>query len=779
MNHTLKLNKKIKLREFIKIPQKDEVIGAVALLLCQRASVIGTFPFGVAFFAASAKKNSLLLYFPAILIASLTQGASALKYLFCCFLLWIYKALKKDNKTALTDVSALFLSVVLSGLYEAVTLNSPVSGISFLTLEAIMSCICYPVFISVGELLKKTEKNIAPTRENTVCLVILLAILLMGLDAISLPFSISPKSIFSILLILCATMYSSFPVSVTFAFATGLISTLGQADTLTISAMFAAATLFSSMMKYFGPLGAAVGFLTGMTACVLITADALLLSISFIDIVSASILFAFIPQRFYQRTGIFLANTFRQSHERRDFRIKEYITEELNCFSHIFSEFAKRFHSALSKSPDSSGAMTGIFDETADRICIKCNRFSDCWQKNFNDTYKYMFQILDTTEKTGECTLQNAPVVFTQKCISCELFLNEFNHVYEMKKQALIQKGENKISTGLVSNQYTEISRIISELSEEIKDSFIFDEQMEKRIISLCSKEAVFIRDINVIKNKDGYYEVFFAPGIDSGSEKIEEIASEALGMKMKRVYCKNKALIKLAADNVYRINAAVFQKEKDSEPVSGDTVIHFETDKNKYYIILCDGMGSGYDASRESRMCAELLSGFLKAGFSKNVAINLINSTLALKMDREGFSTIDLCEIDLRTGKTVFVKIGGAQSYVRLDDNVVTVNAKTLPAGILENVDIENTEKILCENDMIVMVSDGVSETGYGTMRGEWVKRLMMCEGVSNEELAKSIVNSARKKIYPRTPDDMTAVVVTLERICEKEEEMSEDEAI
>ena len=91
-----------------------------------------------------------------------------------------------------------------------------------------------------------------------------------------------------------------------------------------------------------------------------------------------------------------------------------------------------------------------------------------------------------------------------------------------------------------------------------------------------------------------------------------------------------------------------------------------------------------------------------------------------------------------------------------------------------MESINTDNITRELYDNDMIVMVSDGVSEAGYGMMRGEWVKGLMKSEGINNQELAKSIVSSARKKIYPRTADDMSAVVITLHKIEALEEEIS-----
>ena len=62
-----------------------------------------------------------------------------------------------------------------------------------------------------------------------------------------------------------------------------------------------------------------------------------------------------------------------------------------------------------------------------------------------------------------------------------------------------------------------------------------------------------------------------------------------------------------------------------DGEKYSGDTFTTFEDSDGIFYAIICDGMGSGYEASRESKMTADLLSGFLKAGFSKNIQKKLL----------------------------------------------------------------------------------------------------------------------------------------------------------
>lgn len=768
--------KKINLRGMVKVPEKKDILKTIILMVCQRAAVLGGNPFGCIFFGAVCGSETAYLSIPAIIIGALWGQAPVMKYTAAALIMYIYKLMvpeKRRKKAAVALICA--GAVFLCGLYRVTASDNVAYNLVMLAVETLICAACCPVFANINDLIIQNEKNQPVSRENAVSLVIVMAVAMWGLTGITLPFSISIKSIIGIYLVLCMVMYSSIPVSASFALVCGFINSINTNEALTVAGVYAISSVFAGLMKYFGQIGAAVGFLTGITVSVLMIGDINSLSLNLIDILITSAFFAFVPLKFHQKTGVFLSNAFRPDVPRRDFRIKEYITEELNCFSNTFSEYARQFKSTFQKSAENESSPAAIFDEVSARICADCNRCADCWQKNFNDTYKYMFSILEITETTGHCDIHNAPIVFTQRCIQPELFLNEFNHVYEMSKINSLRKGEQTGERHLVSNQYSEISKIISELSEEIEGNFFFDEQKEKVIISECSKEGIYLKDINVIKNGEGYYEIFFTAAIDSEIESICNICSDVMNMKLKRVYCKNDSIVKLAVDSSYRVEVTVAQKKKDDEPVSGDTIVHFETDKNKYYIILCDGMGSGTDASKESKMTCELLGGFLKAGFSKQIALSLINSTLALKMDREGFSTIDLCEIDLRSGVAEFVKIGGAQSFLRIGNECDVISSKGLPAGILEEVSTEKVTRNLSDNDLIVMVSDGVSEVGYGMMRGEWIKRLIKLDGLSDAEMADSLINSARKKVYPRTPDDMTAAVIRLHKIEEVGEELTE----
>ena len=222
---------------------------------------------------------------------------------------------------------------------------------------------------------------------------------------------------------------------------------------------------------------------------------------------------------------------------------------------------------------------------------------------------------------------------------------------------------------------------------------------------------------------------------------------------------------VHLVSDNVFYPDIAVKKSTKDGEMVSGDTDLYFESEDNKFYVILADGMGSGKEAQKESLMTASLLKDFILAGVDIKIAIDMINSSLSLKTRPELFSTIDVLELNLLNGDANLYKVGGAQSYIKCGKNLETVLSKTLPIGIIDDIKINHICRELRPEDMVILVSDGVSEADFGAIRGEWIKKIMAYENRSSDEISTLIIENAKKRIFPNNIDDMTVISVRLQK--------------
>ncbi len=236
-----------------------------------------------------------------------------------------------------------------------------------------------------------------------------------------------------------------------------------------------------------------------------------------------------------------------------------------------------------------------------------------------------------------------------------------------------------------------------------------------------------------------------------------------------------NEEIEKDEAENVkeplYCVTTAVAQRADGGGSVSGDCFSEFDIENDRFCAILCDGMGSGQKAYRESKMTVELLREFIMTGFLREKAIGMLNTALAIKGDDESFSTVDMFELNKYTGDAEFLKIGSAETFIKHKEEVETISSSSLPVGILDDVRSNTKTRRLFAGDIVVMVSDGVGEAGYGVLKGEWIKRMIKASNSDIRRLADEILAEAVKRCYPEKDDDMTVVVMRIERTRELHE--------
>jgi len=201
--------------------------------------------------------------------------------------------------------------------------------------------------------------------------------------------------------------------------------------------------------------------------------------------------------------------------------------------------------------------------------------------------------------------------------------------------------------------------------------------------------------------------------------------------------------------------------RKKDGETVSGDAGTYFKRSDGKAYLLLCDGMGSGEAASRESGLAIRLLEQFLQTGVSADHALLTLTSALALRgEDSGGFTTVDLLELDLFTGDGALYKLGAAPTYVRQGESIRRLAGASLPAGLAEGTReaVDRFVLKLTPGDCVLMVSDGICGTG----EDGWLMALLReFDGDSPRALAARLITDSPQG----ATDDRTALVVKFER--------------
>ena len=196
-------------------------------------------------------------------------------------------------------------------------------------------------------------------------------------------------------------------------------------------------------------------------------------------------------------------------------------------------------------------------------------------------------------------------------------------------------------------------------------------------------------------------------------------------------------------------------QEKKRGNSVCGDRVASLSRG-NFFYLLLCDGMGTGPDAREDSRRAGELLEGLLAAGMAADDALETLNITTILK-EGGGECALDLLEIDLSSAEAVLYKWGGAPSYLVTGTEVKKMGTASLPpgVGVGGTHQAQRIRLSLGRGEALILTSDGIG--------GEVAEYLLQRHGdVSSENLAAGALGAG----CSRGEDDATAVVLKLRSV-------------
>lgn len=183
----------------------------------------------------------------------------------------------------------------------------------------------------------------------------------------------------------------------------------------------------------------------------------------------------------------------------------------------------------------------------------------------------------------------------------------------------------------------------------------------------------------------------------------------------------------------------------------SGDRCLWFAGVQCKYYVLLCDGMGTGAEAARDAQQATFLLRRLLGAGFPAAHALKSLNSLCALR-GQAGAVTVDLAELRLDTGKVTLYKWGAAPSYIISRGEPIRIGAPTPPPGLSVADGREAVERLsLRRGETLVLLSDGAG--GEEALHRAW------------QEAAPPAGDLAARILQYSSPssDDATVAVIRL----------------
>ena len=162
--------------------------------------------------------------------------------------------------------------------------------------------------------------------------------------------------------------------------------------------------------------------------------------------------------------------------------------------------------------------------------------------------------------------------------------------------------------------------------------------------------------------------------------------------------------------------------------------------------------MGQGYVAYKESKLTLDVLSQLVKNGISLKDTINTVNALLKIKNQGDMYTTLDLFDFNLMSSRLKVIKYGAYESYLIRNQRIDTL--KSHPIGMSSRLKMLSYDMKIQENDLFVIVSDGVGEHFLSIL--ETYKEDL--EEMNIHEMASFLY----QKAFSKTDlDDMTIIVV------------------
>lgn len=447
-----------------------------------------------------------------------------------------------------------------------------------------------------------------------------------------------------------------------------------------------------------------------------------------------------------------------------DVRAQRLVQQKLEHTAQAFHTLYDALRSAF-RPPDNDNDVATVFDRAAGRQCRGCALRDRCWKADYNVTFNAMNDATPAMVERGRAEKGDFPRYFADRCIHFPDFVAAVNEELTALFYRRQYNSRIRESRAAVCRQYAQLSDLLGEAAAELSRELTPDIAGERR---LRQRLAEWRLDASACVYRDGRGLMRVeAEGRQCAAlarpSRLSEL-SAVLGVPL-RVELEGDGTLSLIQQEPLMAVAGVAARKKTGETVSGDAGTYFKRHDGKLYLLLCDGMGSGPDANRESTLAVRLLEQLLQAGIDASRALTTLSSALALRGEETGgFTTVDLLQLDLFTGEGELFKLGAAPTYIKKGREVQRITGKSLPAGLAEGEPsaLDRFSLRLSPGDCVLMMSDGVCP---GPEDGWLREQLARFDGTSPKELARELVTRDLKE----ATDDRTALVIRVERRAQK----------
>lgn len=809
VNENLENNNKNKYKYILKnIFEKQKIALYIVVLLISTVQCSNDiYPFALAIFAAvCANLIPIGMVYILTIIGSFIGGGTdvGLNYLLTSLLFiamilifkpWYQEKYKSERKKLGIYV---FLSSFLVQALEMVFNGFLIYSLFSSILTGIITYIFYKIFANSLIVINEISKKSAFTIEEVVGASLIVAIAVSALGEFSI-FGLAVREILSILIILVLGWKHGILLGATSGITIGAVLGIIGAGDVTVISAYAFSGMLAGILSKFGRFGVIVGFITGNAIITFISNGNTQAIIYFKEIVVASLGLLLVPENIKLNIEDFIdKNLYLPTGAKYKLEENKDTVYKLNSVSETIQEISESYKEVAATTAEDNIDIKdenkkAFLEELTSRLASYennvlyddilfsgeeiINSLFDILQENNGITRVDLIEIL---KKVGTYIIEDEINEETKKDLKD--MVHVINDSYKISRVNFIWKNKIEENKKVMSNQLEGVSKVISDIAKSIDET---DEEFyieKQEIKKLAEQKKIEISEIKISREKNGRYIIkVYVESCKKEKQKecviegIEKIISKVLkqdivlqkeecAVELEQNICKQ---IYVSKDN-YTLQFGIARAIKDKSPVSGDTVIKTSLEDGKYLLAISDGMGSGPEARKSSKIAIKMLERLLTNGFDKDTSIKLINDTICLNSQKDTYATLDVAILDLYAGNIEFVKNGACPTFVKNGKDITIMKSLSLPAGILENIDLTVYDKDIEDNDIICMCTDGIIDSNAEYKNKEiWVKNLLEEIETDNvQKIADIILKESIDNNFGTPKDDMTVIVTKFKKI-------------
>lgn len=748
--------------------------GAVNLvyLLCgilvSRGTLLGTLaPFGASYAAAVPKKYLFSSLIGTAFGYILLKPTDSFRYIAVIVaigaLRWLMGDIEKVSRSRLFAPLAAFLPTLATGIALLFASTSTLSSFADCFIEAVLSGAA-AYFISVSVQLADEKRGIsAYTRQETACLVMTGCVLILAFGSITFE-NISLGRIIAITAVLLCARYGGVNGGAVCGIATGAVFSIASRAQGFVCGGFAFGGLMAGMFAPVGKLGCAIAFLISNGIMSLAFGENTQLAAVLIESFVGSVVFMILPKE----VGNIISPVFsNEKNSSLGETLRKNIVMRLDFASKAIYNVRNDVNSVSDKLKDLYSPSFSVVCENVEKeVCNNCGLKTYCYEHKQGVTRDDFFRLEELLEAQGRISESDVEDAFVKNCCKKGEIARSMNLNYREYLSALEAQRRVSDVRGVVAGQFSGVSDILSDLSDEFKNTMRCDTDSSERIISALSALGAIPVECVCLVSDGGRMSVELELSTKGDSKlskgTIMREVSKCCGRRfdLPTVTCEGDRIrAALCEMPVYDVEIGSDQHIANNGRLCGDCLDYFNDGFGKTYALVCDGMGTGGRAAVDGNMAVSVMGRLLRSGLSADSSLQIVNSALMVKSEDESLSTLDLTGVDLYTGKVTLKKAGAPATFVRKNGRVMVREMPSLPVGILNGVKFSSDTVNLSSGDMVVMVSDGVI-----TGDEKWLEKLIRSwnEG-STQELACAVVDEAIKRRGDSPDDDITALAIRI----------------